>query len=275
MNDSLRNIGTGGVVSYKPLSRYDMEDAAAAVRHRPSGGVLFARTSMRDEKEKAREQILELFSPQIWPHRLHMLTMAGASWRFERLLLARRQPGWMRQRHPERTLFTSVENDRAIYFAGTGQIPGLHTPDALIKKIRPFHFAEYGIKTRFAAFFLANIDDMLAFDCNQASLERKGIVAKGYYAVWLDYTGPLTISRMNLISSFYRRYVKHILIITALKARWDIVTSNTIKKNGGYSNWLRQQLPGEILHDIEYQDTSPMAQFAIRKQNPLWFWRVP
>jgi hypothetical protein len=265
--------GVGGIVGY--TRQHNMETLAAETRGSPvSGGVMFARTAMRNEKEQAREQILELFLPERWSQPLFMLTMPGVHWRFERLLLGRREVGWMRKRSPSQTHFTSAENDRAIYFAAAGQIPGLHTPDALLKKLRHYPFAEYGIKTRYGSFFFANIDDMLAYDWNAASIERGNGPGRGWDAVWLDYTGPMSIERLNLIATFYQRYVKHILIITALKARWNRDTSAAVVRAGGHSKWLCAQLPGDVLHDIEYQDTVPMAQIAIRKHTGLWFWKT-
>src|SRR5215472_1295542 len=103
----IRITGAGSVVGYKPFRQQTMEELAVEVRTQPSSGVLFARTSMRNEKEAAREQILNLFTPQAWPRSLHILTMPGAGWRFERLLLGCREVGWMRRTWPRRTLFTS------------------------------------------------------------------------------------------------------------------------------------------------------------------------
>jgi len=110
----IRITGAGGVVSYKPTRQYDMEDLAAQVHIQPSSGVLFTRATMRTEKEAARARILDLFTPQAWPGSLRILTMPGAGWRFERLLLRCREVGWMQRKWPRRTLFTSVENDRAV-----------------------------------------------------------------------------------------------------------------------------------------------------------------
>ena len=85
-------------------------------------------------------------------------------------------------------------------------------------------------------------------------------------AVWLDYTGPLTKERLKLISNFYESSVHSVLVVTALKARWNRETSDAIARCGGHSEWLCKHLQGEVLHDLEYFDTSPMAQFAIRKE---------
>jgi hypothetical protein len=180
-----------------------------------------------------------------------MLTMPGVQWRFERKLLGAREVGWLRNRAPWRTYFTSFENDRAIYFAAITQMPGLHNSE--LKLIKPCSYAERGVKTRYASLFLANIDDLMAQNCWDVD------------AAWLDYTAPLTVERLALIKKFYDKRVRHILIVTSLKQRFNETTTRAVKKAGGHSQWLREHLAGEVLHDIEYFNTSSMAQFAVRK----------
>jgi hypothetical protein len=239
-----------------------MEELAARQRMiEPSGGIVFSRNIDGEQKTAAREQVLELFHPSHWPGNLHMLTLPGLQWRFERKLLGAREAGWMRFSKPNGTYFTTCENDRAIYFAAVAQMPGLHTPKSTLKKIKSYSFAEMGVKTSYASFFFANIDDMMGLDCWN----------RGWDAAWLDYTGPLTVERLARISKFYARYIHHILIVTALKARWNEETSRTIARAGGHSTWLRKHLPGDVLHDIEYHDSSPMVQFAVSKTR----WKSP
>lgn len=256
----------GQVAQYKPIARLGMEELAEWQRTaKPSGGVLFARNAEGDEKTKARQLILDLFALDAWDRPLNMLTMPGVHWRFERKLLGSREPGWLKRKTPKKTHFTGVENDRAIFFAGSAQMPGLETPHALVKPVKRerFPFAEHAIKTRHASFFFANVDDLMIHDWQPAPYRDREQV--GWDAVWLDYTGPLSIRRLAAIRQFYRRAVREVLIITALKARWDRDTSNAIERCGSHSEWLRERLSGEVLHDVEYFDTSPMAQFAIRK----------
>lgn len=256
------------VANYKPLRLCGMEELAAYQQNAaPSGGILFARNANGEEKLAARQQIIALFHPDKWPGNLNMMTMPGVSWRFERLVLGMREPGWLNKSHPRRTHFTAVENDRSIYFAGVTQMPGIETPNRLVKPVKRerFPFAELAVKTRYASYFFANVDDMLAHEWVMASYREPTRI--GWDAVWLDYTGPLSIQRLAKIQQFYDKFVRHILIITSLKARWNGVTSTAIKKAGSHSEWLRQSLAGHVLHDLEYMDTSPMAQFAVSK-NP-------
>ena len=257
---SYRRIGQ--ITEYRPVSRLNMEELAAYQRGLtdPSGGVLFARTKARDEKDLARQRILDLFGPQAWPDNLRMFTMPGIHWRFERILLGMREQGWMKFKpKPKHTYFTAVENDRAIFHAAIGMMPGVHTPNALVQTIKPQPFCEAGVKTKYAALFFANVDDLMPQPWNN-----------GWDAAWLDYTGPMSVQRLNIIADFYRRCVRKVMIVTVLKARWDRDTSVAIERAGGHAAWLRKHLPGDVLHDIEYQDTVPMAQIAVRK-----LWRSP
>lgn len=254
------------IANYKRLSLCGMEELAA---HQgtipPSGGILFARNTDGDEKRAARQQIVDLFHPNKWDKSLNMLTMPGVSWRFERMVLGMREPGWLKRSSPYRTHFTAIENDRAIYFAGVTQMPGIETPDRLIKPVKRerFPFAELAVKTRYASYFFANVDDVMAHEWVTPSYGQPTKV--GWDAAWLDYTGPMSIERLAKIQQFYDKYVRDVLILTVLAARWNRLTSDAIKNAGGHSEWLRLHLDGHVLHDLEYLDTSPMAQFAVSK----------
>lgn len=151
---SVKSIGQ--VATYKPLAQLDMEELAARQKTIvPSGGVEFARKGDGEDKQRARQMVLDLFTREQWPGYLNMLTMPGVRWRFERLLLASREPGWMQRPKPRRTHFTGVENDRSIYHAALTQIPGVETPRRVLWPVKreKFPFAELAIKSRFASYF--------------------------------------------------------------------------------------------------------------------------
>jgi hypothetical protein len=247
----------GQVAAYKPLARCNMEELAAhyGYGYNPSGGVLFARADSREQKDIARNSIIDLFTLSAWPDHLSILTMPSSEWCFERKLLGKREGNWFRLAGPSKTRITGVENDRLIYYSAVTKMPGLHTRRALVQSVPAPTFAEQGVRTKFiGGFYFANVDDLMEE------------TTEAWDAAWLDYTGPLTIERMKLIKAFYERSVRRILIVTALKARWNKDTSVAILRAGGHSEWLRKNLEGEVLQDIEYFDTSPMTQFAVRKE---------
>lgn len=248
----------GQVANYKPLRLCNIEELAATQITRPSGGMLFARNPDRAEKDAARKLILNLFRTDLWGHDLRILTMPGLDWRFERKLLGKREGNWMGRKAkldaPRRTQITSIENDRFIYYSACHQMPGLHTHRALTKILPAPSFGERTVSTGFIkAFHFANVDDLM----------RE--TDETWDAVWLDYIGPLTTDRLALIAAFYQRAVSSTIVVTALKARWNRATSDAITRAGGHSKWLRSHLTGHVLHDIEYFDTSPMAQIAVCK----------
>lgn len=220
----------------------------------PSGGAMFAATERRDQKHAARTRIADLFHWSAWPGRLNILTMPGTEWQFERLLLSVRERKWTRLERPVRTSITAVESDKQIFNMACRKIPGVGL--STIRPVRPYSFAEQALKTSFATLFLANIDD---FMCH---LWAGG----GWDAAWLDYTGPMTVERIKLISEFYPKFIKSTLIITAMHGRWSKDVSSEVKDAGSYLKWLQRYLPGETLHYIEYCDTAPMVQFAVRHQ---------
>ena len=61
--------------------------------------------------------------------------------------------------------------------------------------------------------------------------------------------------------------VPAMVTMSAWGSAWNRVTSEAVLKAGGHSAGLSKHLPGEVLHDIEYFDTSPMAQFAVRRDS--------
>src|SRR5512143_186620 len=215
------------VATYKPLRLCNIEELAAIQQVRPSGGMIFARNPDREQKDAARQKILDLFSPKAWPKHLSILTMPGLDWRFERKLLGRRDGDWMRKAGPGATKYTCIENDRFIYYSAAHKMPGLNTRRALTRYLAAPSFAERTVATKFiSAFHFANVDDLM--------LEATGEFDR-WDAVWLDYTGPLSVERLNLIASFYQRAIRSTLIVTSLKARWNKNTSEAVLRAGGHS----------------------------------------
>lgn len=248
----------------KPLAQCDMEELAGYVRSGAlTGAIRFARKHDGAEKRAARKLVLDLFRPDVWPGRLHMLTMPGLRWTFERQLLALRQEGWTRNAPNRFTFFMGLENDRAVYFSSCTQMPGVEiVRRSPIKLIRTFPFAECGVSTGFASFFFAPLKDFMIHAVNTHDWHPYG-------AVWLDLMGPMTPEMLELIKSFYRRCVRKILIITVLGSREPRTTMKAIEAHKDRKTWICEAIGGELLHYIEYFDTSPMIQLAIQRTDDL------
>lgn len=243
----------------KPLRECGIEELAIHQwTANPSGGVMFARRKEHDEKDHARSEICRMFGPEHFPKGLAILTMPGMDWRFEKSILRLREGNWEKRKGPHRTHLTCIESDRSIYHAAVTRMPGLNHPHSVTVMLPGTAFAERAVRNKFVGrFFFGNVDDLMQYQEHP------------FDAAWLDYTGPLTVKRMRIIADFYAKNIRHILVVTALKARWNVETSEAIAAAGGHSQWLRAALPGEVMHDIEYQDGSPMAQFAVRTQRSL------
>ncbi len=243
-------------VSYpKPLRECGIEELAVhQYTAKPSGGVMFARKKEHTEKDKARSKVAHLFTVSDFAKGLSILTMPGLSWRFEKSLLRLREGNWETRKSPHRTYLTCVENDRCIYHAAITKMPGLHQVNSIVVSLPPTKIAERTVRNRWIGrFYFCNVDDLM-----QAQ-------EVPFDAAWLDYTGPLSIKRLEIIRAFYEQNIRKILIITALKARWNIPTADAIERAGNHSQWVQSYIKGHIIHDFEYQDVSPMVQIAIAK----------
>lgn len=253
----MSSLSLDQVANYKPLARCGIEELAMyQISAKPSGGIMFARKQEHEQKDAARAEIVRLFAPNgRFAKKLHILTMPGVDWKFERKLLAKREGNWWMRAEPQRTRFACIENDRAIYHAAVTRLPGLNTPQCRTEVLPGTTFAERCVRTRWVRrFYFGNVDDLMRDPSQQ------------FDAAWLDYTGPLTTERLALIKRFYKDNVRAALIVTALRARWNRQTSDAIDRAGGHSTWFTKAIPGAVLHDIEYQDgASPMAQIAVHK----------
>lgn len=241
------------IPTYRPLRACGVEELAVhQFKATPSGGVLFARAPAGDEKRAAREAILELLTPEAWPGSLTMLTMPGLKWKFEGSLMKLRE-GDLRSDAPARTRLTCVENDRSIYHAALLRMPGIRNPKHTFHVYPSTSFAERCVSGLFVdRYYFGNVDDLMRAP------------PESYDAAWLDYTGPLSVARLNLIRHFFRHRVRRLLVVTALRARWARETSDAIDAAGGHSEWFWRFMGGERVHEINYQDGSPMAQFALQ-----------
>lgn len=240
---------------------WTMEALAAHVRSkRARQSISYSVKAPGIEKQLARQRIYELFSPDAWPEPLLMVTMPSVEWSFEKqLIYARRSIESDDGRRP--TFFISFENNRALYFAGCTQMPGVAgVKRPHLKTNRKFDFCEMGVQSKLSTFFFANIEDYMEYqtlcphDCYPVD------------AAWLDFTGPMTTKRLALIGEYYRLCVRGVLIVTMLKAR-----ENDKEFVNDRKSHLVREMPGDVLHCLEYFDTSPMLQFAVKRTNLAGF----
>lgn len=242
----------------RPLRDCGVEELANELRasSRSAGGIRFARKGEHEQKDRARQAVVDLFSWERFPDRLSLLTMPGVSWEFENALLNSREGDWWGRRRSDWTRFHCCESDRFVYHAALLTLPGIKHRTCPIKVFPQNSFAEKVVGNGFVwKYFLANTDDLLR--------AKSGVWS--FDGAWLDYTGPLTIKRLALIARFFRESIRETLVITSLKARWNVETGQAIARSGGHSEWIRKTIPGVVLHDIEYQDgQSPMSQIAIQ-----------
>lgn len=244
------------IIPYKALSRCGIEELAAQQqmneRRRMTGGVMFARKEDTSQKDEARNAILALLTKEVMPGRLSVLTLPGLHWSFETRLMKQRDPYWRCQQDISNTRFTCVENDRFVYYSSATKMPG--NRGTVVRSLERPRYAELsmgnGIVDRYV---FANVDDLMQ--------DR----AECFDVAWLDYTGPLSVARMKIIERFWRDQVSKVLIVASLKARWNKETSRAIDRHGSCAEWIKARLPGEVLHEMEYFDSSPMVQVAISK----------
>ena len=254
----------------RPLSQCGMEEIAIhQLTARPTGGILFARATERGHKDEARRYLVDLLGDTERFPKLKVLSMPGLDWRFETKLLGRREGDWaMSKRNPQRTTLTCIENDRAIYQGAVTRMPGMarhwkhhqwRTTNDAIRMETPPDWAECSISNRWVdRYHFANVDDLMA------GLPRDTT----FDAAWLDYTGVMTVRRLQIVQRFYQHHIRSggVLAITALKARWSTPTVRAMDAAGGYSEWLQASIQGHVDHEISYSDTgSPMHQLCVIK----------
>lgn len=249
-------------IPYKRLALCGLDELAAQAaadtrRARASSGLTFAQKDSTEEKDQARAEILKLLDLKRAPGPLRTLSMPGLSWFFEAQLLKLREPTWRQQKAVSMVDLTCIENDRFVYHSAATKMPGnRHTRVHTLP--RP-PYAESAIGNGIVGrYVFANVDDLL-----QEPEER-------FDFAWLDYTGPLSVERVQKIRAFWLASQAKTLVVTSLRARWNKETGRTIERHGGPNGWLRARLPGQVLHELEYQDGhSPMAQFAVTSDQEL------
>jgi hypothetical protein len=210
-------------------------------------GVMFARKEATDQKDAARLAVLKWFSKEEFPGHLAIITMPGLMWEFERKLI--------RERYykTSKLIIIACESDEAIYRAALYQMP------ANSRGIRMSHCPEFATAT-------------FSSDCVQKFYRcriEKFLLAKEnpVDGAWLDFSGPLYISRMKAVMDCWERLIRSRLVITCTTSRYDACTAHAVKAAGGYIEWILSCLPGAVVREItHYADGAGMVQIVLDKE---------
>lgn len=228
-----------------------LADRIMLSRHVPPG-LRYARRVERTEKAVARNRVLSLFSPKLWPGNLNILTMPALDWTFERALLAGRERSYPKK--IRRTYLTSVESSPAIWTAALRNIPGGDTSLTLALP-RPAFAREVARTHIVGRFFQCTVEDLAV---QQTDRE--------YDAAWIDLTGPLTDRRLAALVALWDR-TNCYLIVTSLRARWAGQFRADLATHGGdLGELLMERLPGSFaVSQYTYADRSPMHQIVLAR----------
>jgi hypothetical protein len=234
-----------------------------SLRRSRTAGQRYA-TARRPAKNAARAELLRLLTRARHPATLSILTMPAMAWSFERALLHQREPASVLRVHADaadrvasrtkRTAITAVEREPGIYAAALRAIPGADQGVAAWAEA-PW-FANRVLRTPLIArFYLSSVEQVLAnAECY-------------WHAAWLDFTGPLTPARCEVISRAWSEdRVRDLLTVTATPARTSQPLKREIDEAGGIAGYLRLICGGSVLvHALQYRDTMPMTQVTLAR----------
>lgn len=185
-------------LSYHRLADTSMEELAAAVRLRahPTPGELFVRKirleRYHSEKDKfSRWPVINLY--KTYPDELHLLTLPGHRWIFERQLLHERKAQGLK------TYFTSAENDPAIFRFSLGFIPFITENEVHVK----------------------NNKTVFTDAATHENCDIEEIISRGghYTGAWLDFNGPLSTKKFQALVKLWGM-VDHSIVITLHRKRY-------------------------------------------------------
>lgn len=239
----------------------DMETLAAIARVSDTPGLNFARASQhegsRKMKDDARSQVLSALSPAVWPGSLSILTMPGVQWRFERLLLKKRETEEaLVNGKPRRTFITAIEREAPIYTAALLDIPGW--PRGIKHLPGDLPLAGCSLRTEIISRF-----HLMKFE------EFAAVSKADFGAAWLDFTGPLTIDLLEAVRIFWP-HVRRRFTVTFLDARYCKRVGARLNTAGGAAALLQVICPNStLIKDHKYQDGVPMRQVTLKRQEEM------
>jgi hypothetical protein len=209
-------------------------------------------------KDSARGRLVNLYDSDKWPMPLTILTMPGLKWLFENQLLQRRGKNGAQSRFPGHnypkapTHIVSVENENIIYLGALKFIPRDSQNSLKILSVR-------SVSTNFIHRYLAmDVEEYIeSADC------------LFFDAAWIDFTGFVTVRRLEALKNFWHTKVGLHLTITSLAARWQTAISEMIAMHGSLGQMLAKTLDADVLNEFSYADgVTPMHQITLTKKNP-------
>lgn len=237
-------------LTYHNMSSASVDEVAAATflkSSSPTSGMMFARKLHQTkhggfEKDYARHRVLWRFNVGEWP-RPRILTMPGLRWRFERLLIGCR-------RFESKPEIYAVENDAPIFRASLRWMPGIKHRDGL-----RVESATRVTTNQVASYEFIDVERYIASpDCPELD------------AAWLDFTGFMTLGKMDAIRHLWNSNPLRLLIVTSLAARYSQNVTRLMRRYGGLAGWFQHELCGvQVLDVYNYCDGAPIIQVTLGK----------
>lgn len=243
--------------TYHDAATCDYEELAASVNLRRSinGGIAFSRKmgmgrKIDSKKYAARQQVLNLFTSDVWPRKLSMLTFPGLKWEFERLLLGNRMQAQFGGMSECETHLHAVESDHAIFRAALRFMPGIKglnlrivnattVATGVVREYQCVGFEDYVWSPNFSDY---------------------------YNAAWLDFTGFLTERRLDSIAHFWNASPSmECLVVTLMNARQPKSITRKLKIGGTGALLASRMLGAKCEAEMTYADPAPMIQVVLRR----------
>lgn len=243
------------VVPGLPMARYNHGELAVRLNRRSNApdvepGIAWARLDNRAEKQKAREDVLRLFTKEAFP-KLSILTFPGMKWEFERALMTQRErPKQLHSGGLENTTVVGLEREEAVYRAAVANIPrGVEgSRSARIRVFNTPSFATAAIGTRHLhRFFRCAFEDYALKECGEL-----GQGFRLFNAAWLDFNGHIGPRRLEAMERFWSRQIESVLIVTILQGRTHTDVTAAINAHGSIERLLETRLTGSKCETATY-----------------------
>jgi hypothetical protein len=210
----------------------------------------------RTAKNAARTKALRLFRRTQYNGPINIVTMPALYWMFEQNLLSMRETQIRLEQHgPARTFITAIEEDEAIYRSSLKYIPGWQHG---IVSCEAIGCATSSLSTQLiAGYHRCAFEDFAFLDTSTY-----------YGGAWFDFNGPLTARRLTGLSHFWNHRLTETMVVTYMRARAEAATNLRAQSAGGFAQLLQSLCDrSEIVGLIDYADTAPMQQVALRRSH--------